>query len=348
MQQQNQNTVAWESPSNIALVKYWGKKGNQYPCNPSLSMSLKNAVSRTKLKFSSRTKKEHFQFFFEGKRNVMFESKIYNLFSKLENTLPFLQEFNFEIHSENTFPHSTGIASSASGMSALALCLCSFEEIILGKKTEQNYFLQRASEIARLGSGSACRSIYGGYAVWGKNKALPKAVNDFAIPVQDSIHPIFQDFQDYILLINSEKKSVSSTVGHQLMENHPFATVRYQEANQNFADLLRILKDGDLESYMELLEKEALSLHALMINSSPSFILMHGNTIEAIQKIRNYRRDTKIPVCFTLDAGPNIHLLFPRKYHNEVTDFVEKDLKSLLEKGKYIKDETGSGPLQLI
>jgi diphosphomevalonate decarboxylase len=75
---------------------------------------------------------------------------------------------------------------------------------------------------------------------------------------------------------------------------------------------------------------------------------MHGNTIEAIQKIRNYRRDTKIPLCFTLDAGPNIHLLFPKKYRHEVTGFVEKDLKSLLEKGKYIKDETGSGPLQLI
>ncbi|WP_321279702.1 diphosphomevalonate decarboxylase [Marinifilum fragile] len=339
-------TVAWESPSNIALIKYWGKTGRQCPCNPSVSMTLKNAVSRTQLSFSER-KEKWINFEFEGKENLDFAKRIETLFEGLNEEMPFLSQFSYSITSENTFPHSTGIASSASAMSALALCICSMEELISGNQLEHDKFLQKASFLARLGSGSASRSIYESYATWGESSAFSKASNDFATPFSKYIHPIFKDYQDYILLVSSKKKKVSSTAGHGLMKNHPFAQARYHQANSNFERMLGILRSGDLDDFIEVLENEALSLHGLMMNSTPSFTLMKPNTLEAIELIREFRNTTKIPVGFTLDAGPNIHLMFPKKDSLKVDVFVNEQLKDLLENGKYLKDETGLGPKQI-
>jgi diphosphomevalonate decarboxylase len=343
----NKGTVAWESPSNIALIKYWGKTGRQYPCNPSVSMTLKNAVSRTQLSFSER-KEDWLNFEFEGRQAPDFTNRIKKFIEELSRELPFLSEFSYHITSENTFPHSAGIASSASAMSALALCICSMEEMLTGVKIEEAEFLQKASYFARLGSGSASRSVHDSYATWGTSTAFSKASDDYASPFSKYIHPVFKDYQDFILFINSEKKKVSSSVGHGLMKNHPFASARYDQANANFERMLGILRSGDLESFIEVLENEALSLHGLMMNSTPSFTLLKPNTLQAIDLIRDFRNTTKIPVGFTLDAGPNIHLMFPKKEVVKVDEFVNEQLKGLLEEGKYLKDETGLGPKPII
>jgi diphosphomevalonate decarboxylase len=343
----NKGTVAWESPSNIALIKYWGKKGRQIPCNPSVSMTLKNAVSRTWLSFTERNK-EWLTFEFEGKNAPAFANRIQNFLESVKEDFPFINDYTFHIKSENTFPHSTGIASSASAMSALAMCLCSMEEQLTGNKLEESEFLQKASYIARLGSGSAARSTYDSYATWGESVAFSKASNEYATPFSKYIHPIFKDYQDFILIVSSEKKKVSSTAGHALMNHHPFAQARYDQANLNFERMLGILRSGDLESFIDVLENEALSLHGLMMNSSPSFTLLRPNTLQAIELIRDYRETTKIPLGFTLDAGPNIHLMFPKIEAEAVTRFVEEELKYLLEDGRYLQDETGNGPISLM
>ena len=338
--------VAWESPSNIALVKYWGKTGRQYPCNPSVSMTLKNAVSRTQWSFNERTD-NWLDFEFEGQKAPEFEKRIKIFLESISEELPFLQQYSYTIKSENTFPHSTGIASSASAMSALALCICSMEEMCTNVKLDDEDFYKKASYIARLASGSASRSVYKSYATWGESLAFSKASNDFATPFSKYIHPIFNDFQDFILLINSKKKTVSSSAGHGLMRNHPFAQARYDQANTNFERMLGILRSGDLESFIEVLENEALSLHGLMMNSTPSYTLLKPNSLQAIELIRDYRKSTKIPVGFTLDAGPNIHLMFPKSDKDKVKTFVDEELLGLLESEKYLMDETGSGPKQI-
>ncbi|WP_421920888.1 diphosphomevalonate/mevalonate 3,5-bisphosphate decarboxylase family protein [Marinifilum sp.] len=343
----NKGTVAWESPSNIALIKYWGKKGRQYPCNPSVSMTLKNAVSRTCLSFTERNQ-EWLTFEFEGKNVGAFENRIQNFLEELKDELSFINDYTFHIKSENTFPHSTGIASSASAMSSLAMCLCSMQEQVTGKKYEKDEFLKKASYIARLGSGSASRSIYGSYATWGKSNAFSKASSDYATPFSKYVHPIFKDYQDFILIVSSEKKKVSSTVGHSLMKHHPFAEARYDQAHDNFERMLGILRSGDLNGFIEVLENEALSLHGLMMNSNPSFTLLKPNTLLAIELIRDYRETTKTPIGFTLDAGPNIHLMFPKNELSVVNKFVDEELKHLLENGRYLKDETGLGPKQIM
>src|SRR5690554_1801837 len=123
-------TVTWESPSNIALVKYWGKKEHQIPANPSISFTLNNCKTTTTLTFSKKENTQHFSFevFLDGEKKEEFKPKIETFFKRIESYLPFLTDYHFKIETSNTFPHSSGIASSASGMSALALCLMSVEK----------------------------------------------------------------------------------------------------------------------------------------------------------------------------------------------------------------------------
>jgi len=343
-----ENTIIWESPSNIALIKYWGKYGIQLPCNPSLSMSLKQSVSRFELTYSPIKAGEKSLFYlFEGKENPVFEKKVSKFIDSISNDLPCLNKYKLKISSSNTFPHSAGIASSASAMSALALCLCSMQEAIDEMEMPRDYFYQKASRIARLGSGSASRSLFGKYAIWGEMEGLPQSSNVFAIPFTAPVHPIFDQMQDAILMIDSSPKKVSSTVGHALMKSHPYADARFQQARTNMSELLVVLEKGDFENFTRIVENEALSLHALMMNSNPSYTLLKPNTLEAIERIRDFRSQSKLPVTFTLDAGPNIHLLYPKQYKNEVIAFINSELTELLEEGKFIQDGMGNGPQRI-
>jgi diphosphomevalonate decarboxylase len=344
----NSGSVSWESPSNIALIKYWGKKGNQMPCNPSISMSLKNSLTRTKLTYEPVEDGDRLSFLFEGKKQVLFEQRISKFFDGLSDQFEFLKDYQISISSENTFPHSTGIASSASAMSSLALCLCSMEEEIRGAQEEEAKFYRKSSLIARLGSGSASRSVYGGFVAWGESNSFSKSSDEYAVPFSQYTHPVFQDFQDAILLVSSKKKDVSSSVGHQLMENHPYASARFAQANLHFERMLGVLSSGDLEEFIEIMENEALSLHGLMMNSTPSFTLLKPNTLELIERIRSFRLNTKIPVGFTLDAGPNIHLMYPASEKEKVVSFIDSELSQFLENGKYIVDEKGDGPQKIL
>ncbi len=344
----NSGSVSWESPSNIALIKYWGKKGNQLPCNPSISMCLKNSFTRTKLAYEPKGDGDQLSFLFEGKRQVSFEQRIAKFIQNLHSQFEFLKDYQILISSENTFPHSTGIASSASAMSSLALCLCSMEEEIRGAQEEEAKFYRKASLIARLGSGSASRSVYGGFVAWGESNSFSKSSDEYAVPFSQYTHSVFQDFQDAILLVSSKKKEVSSSVGHQLMENHPYASARFSQANLHFERMLGVLSSGDLEEFIKIMENEALSLHGLMMNSTPSFTLLKPNTLELIERIRSFRLNTKIPVGFTLDAGPNIHLMYPASEKEKVVPFIDSELSQFLENGKYIVDEKGEGPQKIL
>ncbi len=343
-----ENTIIWESPSNIALIKYWGKMGVQLPRNPSLSMSLKNSVSRFELSYSPKKDGEkNLIYLFEGKENKAFEDKLSRFIDSVSNDLPCVTKYQLKISSSNTFPHSAGIASSASAMSALALCLCSMQEAIDEMEMPKDFFLQKASRIARLGSGSASRSVFGKYAIWGDSEGYAESSDYYAIPLKGEIHPIFQDLQDTILMIDSSAKKVSSTAGHELMNNHPYASARFQQARQNMAELLDVLANGDFNRFIQIIENEALSLHGLMMSSNPSYTLVKPNTLTAIDRIKSFREKTQVPLCFTLDAGPNIHLLYPKADENVVQNFIKQDLVELLEDGKYIQDGMGNGPKRI-
>ena len=337
----------WSAPSNIALVKYWGKKEvveHQIPANPSISFTLTHCKTTTNLTFESRNNDGNFSFdlFFEGQPKEEFKPKIQKFLERIDPYLPFLKNFHFTITTENTFPHSSGIASSASGMAALAINLMSLERALQPEMTD-DYFYQKASFLARLGSGSACRSIKGNLVVWGKHDHIKGSSDVFGVAFLGKIHDNFLNFQDTILLVDKGEKQVSSTLGHDLMHHHPFAERRFAQAHENIERLIPVFESGDLDTFIKIVESEALTLHAMMMTSMPYFILMKPNTLHIINAIWKFRNETKTPVCFTLDAGANVHVLYPASVAKNVLQFIEHKLVGYCQKEQYICDQVGFG-----
>ena len=345
----NFTSYCWKSPSNIALIKYWGKFENQIPSNPSISFTLKNSFTKTKIKFSKSDKPSNlvrFEIFFEGVKNSKFRLKLENYFSNILEYCSYLKYYELNIETENSFPHSSGIASSASGLSAISLCIMSLEKDLTNNSNKE-YFYKKASFLSRIGSGSACRSVYGGVNIWGGHKDFNNSSNFYSTEIKYDISDVFKDYKDSILIIDENQKSVSSTKGHALMNNHPYSEKRFKSANENISKLKVILKSGNLTDFCELVENEALTLHALMMTSSPSHILTKPNTLQVITMVREFRIKQNIPVCFTLDAGANIHLLYPKLFSEKISDFINNDLMVFCENKTYIDDCIGEGPVQI-
>lgn len=340
--------TAWKAPSNIAIVKYWGKKGDQIPANASLSLTLDSCHSQTEVEYRRRKNGEprEVKFYFEGKEAPAFGEKSFLFMQKIRGFQPFLQDYHLVINTRNSFPHSSGIASSASGMSALALCFMSLESELAGGY-DDDFFFKKASFLARIGSGSASRSVYGKTVAWGEHLDYSGSSNLYAMPHRDKVHPVFDTFNDAILLVHKGSKSVSSTAGHAALNNHPFAVSRYSEAHKNMGLLKNILAAGDVKAFGELAEREALMLHALMMAGPQPFILMKPETLAVINAVHEFRAQTKTPVYFTLDAGANVHLLFPDEASKKVINFIEGELVVYCENKQYICDRAGNGPENL-
>ncbi|MFL1894929.1 diphosphomevalonate decarboxylase [Aquimarina sp. 2-A2] len=341
----DKGTIRCTSPSNIALVKYWGKREVQLPENPSISFTLSNCYTETSLEYTKLSEIQEtvkFDLLFEGKEKPDFRPKIEAFLQRILPYVSFVKNYKLKIDTQNTFPHSSGIASSASGMSALAFALVHLEKII-NPELSQELLVQKASFLSRLGSGSACRSIEGPVTMWGKHNAIAESSDAYAVKVPFEVHKNFDNYQDVILLIDKGEKQVSSTVGHNLMHGHPFAQKRFEQAHDAVDDLIQVLKTGDLDRFITLVESEALTLHAMMMTSLPYFILMKPHTLTVLQKVWEYRKETGSKVCFTLDAGANVHLLFPENEKDKIYDFIKTSLVAYCDKGQYICDKLGLG-----
>jgi len=339
----------WQAPSNIALVKYWGKKTGQIPMNPSVSFTLDACATRTELRYrktEASSKTPSFEVFLEGTPAPHFREKIQSFFERILPYQPFLSGYEFEIHTENTFPHSSGIASSASGMAALALCLMGLEKAIYPDLGAE-FCNTKASFLARLGSGSAARSVGGTLVHWGAQDSVPGSSDLYGVSYPGPVDPVFETFQDTILLVDKGQKQVSSTAGHGLMQGHPYAKARFDQARFRIDALQPIFREGDLEAFIELVESEALTLHAMMMTSSPYYILMKPATLKMIERIWEFRRSEKEPVCFTLDAGANVHVLYPEDRRKKVFDFIQEALLPFCQDRQHICDRVGEGAKRL-
>jgi diphosphomevalonate decarboxylase len=349
-----QNTIekasfTWQTPSNIALVKYWGKSNPQLPKNASISFTLNNCHTITTIDFERNSvadKTVTFDLFFEGKQKASFNPKIAAFFQRIATYCPYIFDYKMTINSENSFPHSSGIASSASGLSAIAMCLMNLEAT-LNPALSSAFINKKASFLARLGSGSASRSIEGPLVVWGAHPEIEGSSDLFGVPFPYKLHSVFENYQDAILLVDKGEKQVSSTVGHNLMHEHPYAENRFQQANNNVSKIADILQNGDVKAFINLVESEALTLHAMMLTSNPYFILMKPNTLEIINRIWEYRAENKSAICFTLDAGANVHVLYPEKEKLAVNQFIENQLSKYCQKNQYICDTVGFGAKKL-
>ncbi len=337
-QLQDQLQAAWQAPSNIALVKYWGKHGMQLPANPSISFTLNNCKTITTLT-ATLSDYHGFKILLDDAPKPSFEPKIKTYFERITPYCPWVKNYHFKLETTNTFPHSSGIASSASSMAALSSCVMDMESQLTGTPVNTN----KASFLARLGSGSACRSLQGKIVVWGEHKNTPGSTNLYGIDVSTGLHPTFQDYQDTILLVDKGEKTVSSTVGHELMNGHAFAKARFDQAHRNLTDLRECLRNGDLDGFIKITESEALTLHSMMMTSHPYFILMKPNTLSIIEEIWSFRKNTGTPICFTLDAGANVHLLYPATCKSQVEQLIKSKLAPFCQNEQYICDCIGNG-----
>jgi diphosphomevalonate decarboxylase len=334
--------ITYSSPSNIAIIKYWGKEpGDQIPMNPSLSMTLDKCRSFTTVDYEVKKGSDFsVEVIFEGKRSSEMEAKLQRWFSRISNFFSWLNYTHLRIESQNNFPHSAGIASSASGMSALAMCLSAIDGHVRNDDTENN---QLQSNISRLGSGSASRSVMGQWVVWGKSEDFPEASDEFAVVLPD-VHKDFYKIHDTIIVVDKTPKAVSSRDGHALMEGHPWRKGRIEQANQNFKELIKALKTGNWKLFEKIAENEALSLHALMLASEGGMMLWKGHTVEWMHYLRAERQRKGIPMAFTLDAGANLHLLYPDDAREDVLQILENSPVHHIE---LIHDQIGSGPEKL-
>jgi len=336
--------ASWRSPSNIALIKYWGKHELQLPRNPSLSFTL-SACHTDMTMTVSPGEQPSLTILYEGNPKPAFATKINKFFSRIDSYFPWLRTSSILIDSFNTFPHGAGIASSASAMSALALCIKDIDDQISVKTHKDAGWWSQVSEIARLGSGSASRSVFPIASLWGTATGIAASSDHFAIPWQAEVNPYYTSFEDTILIVKDDEKAVSSTVGHQLMELHPYAGARYTTARENLTRLVDALRNPPLvDRFITICESEALHLHALMMSGPNPFVLIEPATISIIKEVWRFRKESALPVCFTLDAGPNVHLLYPAAHKTEIMTWIKSHLLPYCTTEKFIEDRVGSGP----
>ena len=222
-------------------------------------------------------------------------------------------------------------------MASLALAICALEKKFFVSFRSEEDFLRKASYLARLGSGSASRSIYGGVVTWGHFEN-EESSDEYATPLT-GMHACFEDYRDSILIVDSKPKAVSSSQGHKIMNVSPYANVRFEGARRKIKELIKVMRTGDLERFVTIVENEALELHGMMLASN--YMLIKPQTLSLIEELRSFRKENAVPVCFTLDAGPNLHLLYPSAYAQKVKGFIDQ-MKPHYE--SFLHDRVGTGP----
>lgn len=289
-------TVA-KAPANIAFIKYWGKRDEKLrlPANSSISMNLSGALTVTSVEFNRKLESD--TLFFNGlKANKGELQRVSNHLNLIRN-ISKIKDFA-RVESKNNFPKGAGIASSASGFAALTVAASRAASLKLSEK--------ELSIIARLGSGSACRSIPDGFVEW---KGSSKSEDSYAYSLYG---PDYWKINDLIAIVGENSKKVSSTEGHAIAESSPFYKTRILGMAQKVKEIKLALKNRDFTKFGEILEAEAINMHAVMMTSKPPLYYWTPKTLEIILKVIDWR-SKGIEVYFTIDAGPNVHVICEEK-----------------------------------
>lgn len=284
------------APSNIAFTKYWGRKDEKLrlPANGSISMTLSNLLTITTVEFSQRYKKD--QIIING---VQEEGEVERVVKHLDQIRKMAGiNLKAKMVSNNNFPSGTGLASSASGFAALTLAASYAAGLNLSKK--------QLSILARQGSGSACRSIPGGFVEW-----LDGDTSDTSYAIQ--IFPSsWWKIANVVAIISQKRKEVSSSIGHQAAYSSPFMTTRVAKIPQKNKLIKKLIKERDFKRFGELIEKEALEFHAITLTQDPPLIYWTPSTVLLMKLVQSWRAEG-LPLYFTLDTGQDIHLICEQK-----------------------------------
>lgn len=292
-----------KAPANIAFIKYWGKLNEKLrlPANSSISMNLSGAFTITSVEFNETLKDDEFTLngIVAGQEETERVSKHLDRIRDLAKI-----KSQARVISDNNFPKSSGIASSASGFAALTLAATKAAGLDLSEKD--------ISILARLGSGSACRSVPDGFVEW---KAGRTNDSSYAYSL---FKPNYWDICDLIAVVGENSKKVSSTEGHARAESSPFYQSRILGMDKKISEIKRAFREKDFTKFGEILEAEAINMHAVMMTSTPPLYYWKPETLDIINKV-NELREKGVECYFTIDAGPNVHVICESKNRRKIS-----------------------------
>jgi diphosphomevalonate decarboxylase len=278
---------------NIALIKYWGDSDPSLhiPANGSISMNLAELFTRTSVSFDPSL--DHDQFTLNGRQvSGAGLERVSSLLERVRQTAGLI--YFASVESNNNFPTGAGIASSASGFAALSLAASKAAGLDLDEKA--------LSRLARIGSGSACRSIPAGFVEW---QVGGSDQDSYAYSIAPPEH---WDLVDCIVLVSQDEKPISSSIGHSLSQTSLLQPVRVEDAPRRLEICRRAILNRDFDDLAEVVELDSNLMHAVMITSIPSLLYWEPATVTIMQVVQSMRK-AGLPVCSTIDAGPNVHVL---------------------------------------
>ncbi|TSC88082.1 MAG: diphosphomevalonate decarboxylase [Microgenomates group bacterium Gr01-1014_7] len=311
------------APSNIAFTKCWGKKDEilRLPENGSISMCLSNLLTTTTVEFSPKYTRD--EVIING--GGVEEGEAQRVIKHLDRVRKMAKiSLKAKVVSKNNFPIGTGLSSSASGFAALTLATSKAAGLDLSEK--------ELSILTRQGSGSACRSIPGGFVEWldGDTSETSYAVSIFP--------PDHWAICDVVAIVSEGKKEVPTSVGHKAAKSSPFMSIRLSHMKEKDKLVKQLIKEKNFKSLGELAEAEALELHAIMLTQYPPLIYWTPGTLKIMKLVSHWRAEG-IPVYFTINTGQDIHLICEQKNVKKVVN----KIKSIKEVKEIIVNNPGEG-----
>jgi diphosphomevalonate decarboxylase len=309
--------------ANIAFIKYWGKRDVELnlPANSSLSMNLDRLTTVTTVEFSPDYDDDVVildgrEEWGTARQRIVTHLDRVRVMAGLQNRA--------RVISENSFPTGAGLASSSSGFAALSLAASKAAGLELSQR--------ELSILARFGSGSACRSIPGGFTEW---TAGASSEESFAKQIAPPDH---WDLRDVIAIVSRAHKRVGSTEGHALAPTSHLYQARVASVADRLPRARAALLEKDLATLGRLIEEDAVSMHAVMMTSRPPIYYWLPSSVRLIHEVQHWRAEG-LEVYFTFDAGPNVHLICQATDQAEV----EKRLKDIEEVLEVIVSGPGPG-----
>jgi diphosphomevalonate decarboxylase len=302
------NTATAQAHPNIAFIKYWGTQDEvlRLPANGSISMNLDGLYTRTTVSFQPSLP---FDELIINDREIAGTAleRVSSLLSLIRDLAKL--ESRAEVVSENNFPSGAGIASSASAFAALTLAASRAAGLKLSER--------ELSRLARRGSGSACRSIPAGFVEWlmGGNDE-----DSYAVSIAGADH---WPLADCIALVSEVHKKTGSTEGHALAGTSPLQAARLADTPHRLELCRRAILDRDFKALTAVVELDSDMMHAVMMTSSPALHYWMPASLEVMNAVRSWRVE-KVPACYTVDAGANIHVLCPREQASDISGRLKK------------------------
>ena len=317
-----------EAPSNIALIKYWGATDldRAIPAAPSLSMTLRTCTTRTTAAFhDGRSGDDTVQVADETgtlhAADADFAAPVVRHLDRLRDA--FDRHGTFRVATHNRFPSAAGIASSASGFAALTMAATRALGLDLDPAALSTW-------ARRSGSGSAARSVFGGYVVW------PEGPDVAAAQVLPHTH---WDLRDVIAVVDATPKAVSSREGHRRAPSSPFFETRLDHLSDRLETVRTALEARDVETLGEAVEREGVELHLIALSSRPPIFYWTPATLAVLQAVRDLRA-SGVAAYATMDAGANVHVLCPAADEPQVA----ARLTAMAEVQQVLRDGVGPGP----